>query len=793
MRPRPFLRSLGGRIVLLFLGLLLAVQALSLWRTHGEVQHNARQQLRADLSRSAQVLEQLMRQRGELLAAATQTLSGDYGLRTVLEDHARASGDELPLHADTVRSLLEDKLADGRLRGVTLLAVLDRQGRLVASVGPLARDLPVPQAAAWTPGNAQLTLLAGQPHQAVRVLIGQRGGLPQGWLVAGAPVAAMLPELAELSQSALTLVDAHGRPLASTLKASAAGLQTLVDLKDGAGEAVLDGGDEWALRRLALPTAAGGSVRLVLARSVSEALEPFKGLQGQLLLVSALAVVLFALGSLLMARRVTAPVQGLVDAARRLGRGDHDTPLPPPPRDDELGELALAFEGMRVQVAERTLHIQRLAFTDTLTGLPNRARFEDVLSRGLRAAAPLAVLMLNLDRLERINQALGRSAGDTVLRLAAQRLQAQLAAQPEAPDALVARLGGDEFAVLLPGAGLARAQEVARLLGRAFTEHPLSLDDSLVDLSAAFGIALAPTHAEQPEALMGRALLALGEAKRRMTDVMVYDPAQDAGSAQTLSLLGELRRALRQHELRLYLQPKLSLATGEVCGAEALVRWQHPERGLVPPVQFIPFAEETGFIHELTLWVVEEAARHAALLREHGVSLKLSVNLSAHDLMKPDLLPRLQHALRVQDLPPEALCLEITESAIAHDPARALQTLAAMKAAGFPLSIDDFGAGQTSLAQLIGLPVDELKLDMLFVREMDQDPRKASMVGSLIRLAHDRQLSVVAEGVENAAILGLLRGLGCDQAQGWHIGKPMPAVELASWVQARRVLASVRG
>ena len=361
------------------------------------------------------------------------------------------------------------------------------------------------------------------------------------------------------------------------------------------------------------------------------------------------------------------------------------------------------------------------------------------------------------------------------------------------PDPLVARLGGDEFGVLLPGAGLARAQEVARLLGRAFTEHPLSLDDSLVDLSAAFGIALAPTHAEHTEVLLGRALLALGEAKRRMADVMVYDPAQDAGSAQTLSLLGELRRALRQHELRLYLQPKLSLATGEVCGAEALVRWQHPERGLVPPVQFIPFAEETGFIHELTLWVVEEAARHAALLREHGVSLKLSVNLSAHDLMKPDLLPRLQRALRSQDLAPQALCLEITESAIAHDPARALQTLAAMKAAGFSLSIDDFGAGQTSLAQLIGLPVDELKLDMLFVRAMDQDPQKASMVGSLIRLGHDRGLSVVAEGVENAAILALLRGLGCDQAQGWHIGKPMPAGELASWVQARRVLAAVRG
>jgi EAL domain-containing protein (putative c-di-GMP-specific phosphodiesterase class I) len=249
--------------------------------------------------------------------------------------------------------------------------------------------------------------------------------------------------------------------------------------------------------------------------------------------------------------------------------------------------------------------------------------------------------------------------------------------------------------------------------------------------------------------------------------------------------LGELRRALRQNELRLYLQPKLRLADGSLAGAEALVRWHHPERGLLPPSHFIPFAEETGFIHELTLWVVEEAARVWFELRERGLTLRLSVNLSAHDLMKADLLDRLSVRLQRHRMPASAMTLEITESAIAADPKRAMQSLQALKAAGYKLSIDDFGAGYTSLGQLVDLPVNELKIDMLFVRSMDREPDKAAMVRFIIGLAHDRRLSVVAEGVENAAILDLLEGYGGDEAQGYHIAKPMPAIDLLAWSAER--------
>ncbi|MBQ0960996.1 EAL domain-containing protein [Ideonella sp. 4Y11] len=782
MKSRPFWRSLGGRIVMVFVALLLAVQGVSLLLTRLGIERSAREQIDVRLSHGEALLREQLSQRGELLQAGAATVGADYGLLSTLQGE---------VDADTVRSTLEDKL--GRLRPARLAAVLDRQGRLLAAVGPQAAAL-AQQAARHDDGRwqeARLVRLGDLPCQVVKVPIGQRGEAPSGWLLAAVPLADLLPELARLAQAELSLIGPQ-QVLASTLSPArgTAALAPLLQAGPAAQELTL-AGDALEVRRVELPALGEAGVPLVLSLSIDEAVRPYEGLQGSLLLVSGLGLGLFALGSLLTARRLTAPMQGLVDATRRLGRGDYATPVATVASQDEMAELAQAFEGMRQGIAERTEHIRQLAFWDTLTGLPNRSQFEDEAARLVSGEAGAALLMLNIDRLERVNQVLGRAAGDQVLRQVAQRLRALALDLPERQP-LVARLGGDEFALLLPGADLGRAREVARLVQRQLTEQALVLDGSTVDLSAGVGIAVAPLHANDTEALLARALLALTECKRRTAGMLAYDPSIDAGSAQTLSLLGELRQAIRGQELRLYLQPKLRLADDQVLAAEALVRWQHPQRGLVPPVQFIPFAEETGFIHELTLWVVDEAARQAALLRAQGLAPRISVNLSAHDLMKPELQQRLRTALQRHGAEPGWLCLEITESAIAHDPQRALQTLHALKAEGFRLSIDDFGAGQTSLAQLIDLPVDELKLDMLFVRTMDQDADKASMVGALVRMGHDLRLSVVAEGVENAAILQRLRALGCDEAQGWHIGKPMPAEELPSWLQARALLASVQ-
>ena len=557
-------------------------------------------------------------------------------------------------------------------------------------------------------------------------------------------------------------------------------------LPAGMSEQTLDG-SRVALRHLPLVGTAGGELHALLYRSIDAAVAPFQRLQTTLVVITAVGLMIFALGSVITAGRVTRPVRDLLRASRRLGDGDFETPVPVGAGNDELTDLAQAFDGMRVDLAQRTEQVQQLAFWDRLTGLPNRIQLEQSLVLAMSEWPQLSLLVLNLDRMAKVNQVLGRARGDQLLRTAAERLAVVLrrrADQPGRGPAMLARLGGDEFALLLPGDSAEQALQVAREVGLTF-ERPVTLDDSTVDLSATQGIACFPVHADAGEALLSHALLAMTEAKRRKSEVQVYDPSIDAGSGPTLSLLGELRHALRHGELRLFLQPKLQLADQQPVGAEALVRWQHPTRGLVPPVQFIPFAEETGFIHELTLWVVEEAGRVSAQLRAQGLAIRLSVNLSAHDLMKADLVARLDARLAASGTLPQALCLEITESAIAADPQRALQTLHALKARGYKLSIDDFGAGYTSLGQLIDLPVDELKIDMLFVRTMDSNADKAAMVRFIVGLAHDCRLSVVAEGVENATILGQLSAMGCDEAQGYHVSKPMPAGDLPAWLAAR--------
>jgi EAL domain-containing protein (putative c-di-GMP-specific phosphodiesterase class I) len=275
--------------------------------------------------------------------------------------------------------------------------------------------------------------------------------------------------------------------------------------------------------------------------------------------------------------------------------------------------------------------------------------------------------------------------------------------------------------------------------------------------------------------------VAMYAAKRRTSGPLMYDASIDAASTQTLSLLSELRQAVERGELRLFLQPKLALDTGRVAGAEALVRWQHPQRGLVPPMDFIPFAEQTGFVRVLTIWVFEEAARQWLALRAQGLTLTLSVNLSTRDLLDQELPQKFSALLTQHRVPAEAFCLEITESAIMDDPQRALGTLNRLSALGFKLSIDDFGTGYSSLAYLKRLPVDELKIDKSFVMSMETDIDDAKIVRSTIDLAHNMGLTVVAEGVENGKVWELLRELNCDQAQGYHMGKPMPAADFMRW------------
>ncbi|HSW27305.1 MAG TPA: GGDEF domain-containing protein, partial [Burkholderiaceae bacterium] len=646
---------------------------------------------------------------------------------------------------------------------------------------PFVALLPRLQAAHKETGaRAQLALVDGHAYQVVVVPVGA-AGLGGSVLMAFALDSAPLQELQRLSGlQAVMLLHDSGRPwgtVASVLDAETTA-SVVQQVPRGARQFGLTLADE-NMRALyvSLLDEGGQELGVALMRSFDEAVAPYRRLQLTLLGLTVLGVAIFALGSVLTAKRISQPIRALSESARRLGDGDYSTAVART-SDDEIGDLAQAFEAMRQGIQDREQQVHRLAFWDPLTGLPNREQFGQHLQQRLRASdEPCAVLMLDLDRFKLVNDVLGHHFGDRVLCHVAQRLQQLDPGDAHSP----ARLGGDEFALLLAHADAPAAAEAAHRIQRAF-EQPLEIDDQTIDLGASIGIALHPVHGRDAGQLVGRAELAMYVAKRQRSGSQIYEPRLDAGSQESLSLLGELRQATGNRELRLYLQPKVELRTGQVVAAEALLRWQHPQRGLVLPGEFIPFAEQTGFIRQLTAWVVDAAARAAHKAHTRGIHLRISVNLSARDLMDQDLPAKVMAVLQQYGTRPQSLCLEITESAIMDDPQRAMLTLEQLRKLGFWLSIDDFGTGYSSLAYLKRLAVDELKIDKSFVMAMERDLDDAKIVRSTIELAHNLGLAVVAEGIETARTWKLLAALGCDEGQGYYIARPMPEDQLLGWL-----------
>ncbi|NUZ05266.1 putative bifunctional diguanylate cyclase/phosphodiesterase [Piscinibacter koreensis] len=776
-------RSIGVRIIVLFLGMLLAVQLASFTALQASLSQHAHRVLPNQLREGERLLQSLLERKAGALVDGARLLAADYGFR-----EAVSSND-----ADTIVSVLANH---GARIGATEAALLGTDFALRASTAAHPNELVAvahqlrDSAIAGQPST--IALVAGTPHQAVLVPV--RAPLVVGWVLMAFPVDPHLgDDMRDLSGLGLTLVSRRSPdgPWRLSLTSLDAGRSAgLVGEKwpasaiDQPMTSVMAAGEELGVRVMPLgrPPAHGAApdILALVSLSVDDAVRLPRDLQLALIGITLLAIGVFAVGSVFTARRVTTPLRALAAAAERLGAGDFETPMRGQRRHDEVGELSQAFERMRTRVAENQAQILRLAYWDSLTGLPNRARFREAVNDAIAERSTIAVVMLDLNRFKHVNDVLGYRIGDLLLIQVGQRLASHLVREGE----LVARLSGDEFGILLRVPHAALALSIAERIERAFDE-PLALEEHRVDMRAAIGVACWPQHADDGDALLNRAELAMYAAKRRSSGPVLYAPSIDVASAQTLTLLTELREAVERGELRLYLQPKLALDDGRVIGAEALVRWQHRERGLVPPGEFIPFAEQTGFIRVLTLWVFEEAARHHRRLGAGAAELVLSVNLSTRDLLDPELPLKFAAVLARHRVPAEAFCFEITESAIMDDPARALAILDRLSEMGFQLSIDDFGTGYSSLAYLKRLPVDEIKIDQSFVRSMQSERDDATIVRSTIDLAHNLGLQVVAEGVESAEVWNMLRELGCDQAQGYHMGRPMPVDEFARFVERK--------
>ncbi len=448
------------------------------------------------------------------------------------------------------------------------------------------------------------------------------------------------------------------------------------------------------------------------------------------------------------------------------------------------GRTQLAFRHQR-----RLADLRRQATTDDLTGLPNRRAFYSHVQAQLGTAPAAAMLLLDLDKFKEVNDSLGHQVGDQLLVDVGVRLSAQLR-----DGDLLARLGGDEFAVLLVGADRLQAMGVARKIHAALTE-PFPLGDIMLATAASIGIALAPEHGTDLSLLLRRADIAMYKAKRTRNGHLVYTDADDSDGDERLRTLQYLRTALSEDQLCLHYQPKVDLDTGAVRGVEALVRWDHPIRGLLYPASFLGLVEEAGLMPALTKLVLAKALDQAAVWHASGQPLTVAVNLSASSLVDSDIPDQVAALLAARQLPASALQLEITEEFLMADRNRARQILYRLRERGVQISVDDFGTGYSSLAYLRELPIDELKLDRSFVFPMADDAHAAALVISIISLAHSLGLRMVAEGVENALALAELTRHGCDQAQGFYLSRPVPAAELDHWRKGRsgqRNLPAVR-
>jgi diguanylate cyclase (GGDEF)-like protein/PAS domain S-box-containing protein len=425
------------------------------------------------------------------------------------------------------------------------------------------------------------------------------------------------------------------------------------------------------------------------------------------------------------------------------------------------------------------------ALHDSLTGLANRTLFRDRIDMALKASkradTRAAVLLLDLDRFKEINDSLGHAAGDALLVEIAERLSNVLRASDT-----VARLGGDEFGVLLPDPAV--PEDILRAVERVreAIERPITVQELPLAVEASIGIAIYPDDGEDVETLLQRADVAMYHAKEESAGWAFARDTAGRRDPARLTLVGELRRALEERELQLYYQPKATLANGEVNAVEALIRWNHPVRGLVPPADFIPLAQQTGIIKPLTLYVLDEALRQCREWLDDGLRLSIAVNLSTRNLLDVEFPIQIQGLLDRWQVEPALLELEITESTMLADPVRTKLILERLSAMGVRLSIDDFGTGYSSLAYLKRLPVDEIKIDRSFVMNMDQDEDDATIVRSTIDLGRNLGLEVVAEGVETEAIWDQLDNLGCTVAQGYYLSRPVPAEDLRAWVMERR-------
>jgi diguanylate cyclase (GGDEF)-like protein len=747
---------LRTRIAVTFVLLLTTVMATALSIVSIANHDNAAREVNRQLDVGASVFRRLIETNRRQLTQAAQAVAQDFGFREAIAAH----------DSDTIISALQNS---GSRIGAAMVVLTSLDGRVLAASGSTAKA-----------GNAFLpvtTLLAGTRSADSASSIFVEGG--RIFELVMTPVRSPLP-------IAYVAMGFELDAAAAMELSSVTGLDVTLSIGRGGSESHIvqtsahshDPKSETNERKLSLSEIPGAEVTATLSRSLKDARAPFDRLSNVLYAVAVASLLATSLAAVWLARNITRPLHNLTSAVDRIRAGEYDAVLKIE-RQDELGTLAEGMQMMQSAVDSRDQAIRQLAYRDSLTGLMNRTAFVDALREILAREPQTAVAVINIDRFRRINECLGYSVGDEVLKEVGQRLSG-------APNIVraVARLAGDQFAAFacLPPNN-SDADWASALLMRL--SEPIQVQKQPIDVTATLGIATSPKDASDVDELLRCAELALSRARRFKHSVDFYESSLKPATPDQLSLLGELQAAVDQDQLRLAFQPKIDLASSKVAGAEVLLRWQHPTRGLLSPGKFIPFAEQTGFIRRLTRWTLNAAIAQAALWWRSGSPLPLSVNISADDLADPTLDQRIAAALVQHELPPALLTLEVTESGFIDDPEGALRVLQSLSLLRVRLSIDDFGTGYSSLSYLTRMPVDEIKIDRSFIDGLKTDSDFVAIVRATIEMSHSLGLTIAAEGIETHVAANILQEMKCDTGQGYLYGRPMLVEELQRWLVGR--------
>jgi diguanylate cyclase (GGDEF)-like protein len=772
--------SFRKRLLVLIIGLVVVTQTVTLAAVLASTAHNVEARAAEQLRSGSSFVQQLIRFRGSQLANGVAVLAADFGFR-----EAVASGD--------VPTILSAARNNAQRIGADIALLLNTQGVLLASTAPEVIDNHTPVASLLRDTHGRhdqpsFMVFGERPYQLFVAPV--RTPETIAWVAMGFVVDDSLAQRIHDLAGAQVVLVSHGPDgtlhVASTLPSAKQNAKSapFAEQADAPHVVKLAGTDYLGFsERL---ESRGDPLDVTLLKPMSEVLTPYQDVRDALLGIDGIALVLAAVVGTLLGRSATRPIGDLVLAARRIQQGQYETAVEVS-GGDEFRSLAATFNAMQRNIAERERDITHHLYHDSLTSLPNRAKAENQLEQlvtGAKRAASFALILIDLRNVHDINASLGHHVGDDVLREAARRLRQNAHAADT-----VARLGETQFLIIAHDCRGERAPLYAeQLTGVVRTGFHLS--GISLDLHVACGVCVYPDHGDSSATLLRRAQIALEDSTTEgRTRVAVYRTGSDEDHRRRLTLITDLRTAIDRDGLSLVYQPKVTMATRSVKSVEALVRWAHPQLGPISPAEFVPLAEATGGARRLTSWVLKAAIGQMGQWREAGLDVDVAVNLSAPDILDPDLGDEILYLLRSRRVEPTALLLEITESAVMRDPHLAARHMQLLRVAGVRFAIDDFGTGHSSLSQLNMLPVDELKIDRSFISHARLGSDAATIVTSTIELGHRMSLDVVAEGVEEPEAWNMLRQLGCDFAQGYLISRPLAPKDVPAFVvQANQLL-----